>query len=336
MNIRAFLAIIAMLIVVSIAGADTIVFKNGDKLTGKIQTMDGGKITIATAVAGTVTVDIKDIVTFSTDGPVDIRTADGKKLNQAIAAGDDGRVKVGAEVVPLSGIGKINPPAEKWSGSVVVNGSIARGNTNTDDLGVAINAALRRNNDADNDRFTVGGGYNFGSQKDPDTGDKVTATDNWFALGKYDKYWSPKFYGYAMTRVEHDRIADLNYRLLPGVGVGYQFIEKPDMNLAGEAGVTYVYEDYTSGDSEDSVALRLAYHFDKKLSDTVTFFHNLAYLPAFEDPGDYNLLTDAGVRAKLTKDFFAEFRAEWKRDSTPAPDTLKNDLRYILGVGWQF
>jgi hypothetical protein len=33
---------------------------------------------------------------------------------------------------------------------------------------------------------------------------------------------------------------------------------------------------------------------------------------------------------------FAQFKAEWVRDSTPAEDRQKNDLRYILGVGWTF
>ena len=65
-------------------------------------------------------------------------------------------------------------------------------------------------------------------------------------------------------------------------------------------------------------------------------FHNLEWLPAFDDPGDYLLNADAGIRADLTKSMFSEFKIEYKRDSEPAPGSLKNDLRYILGVGWTF
>ena len=88
-------------------------------------------------------------------------------------------------------------------------------------------------------------------------------------------------------------------RLAPGVGVGYQWVETADFNFNTEAGVSYVYEDYSNDGNNDRVALRLAYHLDKKLNDKVSIFHNLEWLPAFDDPGDYNLNIDAGVKAHI-------------------------------------
>lgn len=323
--------------IVPVSRADTVQFKNGDKLTGDIESMDGGKLKIKSMIAGEVIVDIKDVSTFSTDAPVEIRTSDGQTIHEQVAAGDADQIKTGDnKTVPLSAIAKINPPKEQWHGAVAVNGAIARGNTNTDDLGVNFTAGLRRDNPSTNDRFSTGGAYNLGRQRDAGTGDKNTSTDNWNLFGKYDRFWTEKFYTYAVMKVEHDRIADLNYRLSPGVGIGYQWIEKPEINFNTEAGITYIYEDYTTGDSEDNIALRLAYHFDKRLNEQVKLFHDLEYLPAIEDPGDYLLTTDAGIRANITKTFFTEFKVEWKRDSTPAPGALKNDLRYVLGVGWAF
>lgn len=335
MKLRTFALLAALAAAAPAVQADTIVFKNGDKLSGKITTMDGGKMKVATAVAGDVTVDMKDVSTFSTDAPLDIRTSDGKQLSAPAAAGDPDQIKAGDAVVPFSAIVKINPPAEVWKGSVVVNGAIARGNTNTDDLGVAATAELRRH-DGVNDRTTLDGAYNLGRQKDPATGGKITTTDNWMARGKYDRFLDEKFYVYGLLSLEHDRIADLNYRAAPGVGVGYQWVDRPDMSFNTEAGLAYVYEDFIHSDSDDHIAARLAYHLTKKLNDTVSVFHNLEILPAFEDPGDYNLDTDAGIRADLTKSFFAEFKVELKRDSTPAEGAQKNDLRYVLGVGWKF
>lgn len=155
-------------------------------------------------------------------------------------------------------------------------------------------------------------------------------------MGKYDKFWTQKFYSYATARLEHDRIALLYYRVTPGVGVGYQWYESPGFNFNTEAGVSYVHEEFDNDGSNDFIALRLAYHIDKKLNEKVGLFHNLEYLPAFEDPGDYLLNTDAGIRADVTKNFFSEFKVEWKRDSTPAPGALQNDTRFVLGVGWSF
>ena len=42
------------------------------------------------------------------------------------------------------------------------------------------------------------------------------------------------------------------------------------------------------------------------------------------------------MRTDITKSMFMEAKIEYKRDSTPAPGALKNDLKYLLGVGWSF
>jgi putative salt-induced outer membrane protein YdiY len=327
------------IVAVATAGtlADQVIFKNGDKLSGKLQTLSGGKLKIQSAVAGEIIVDMKDVATLATDAPVELRTADGRTINQAIMAGDQGQVKLAdGEALPVERIAQINPPKSAWTGSITVNGAIARGNTNTEELGVKIDASLRRETDRIDDRFTVGAGYNFGRQEDPDTGQKNTTTDRWFAQGKYDRFFNDKLYGYGLAKVEHDRIAGLDWRLSPGVGVGYQWIESPRMNFNTEAGVSYVYEEYDTADTNDFVSVRLSYHFDKQLRQNVSFFHNLEYLPSVEDIADFIITADAGMRVTLTDSFFAEFKFEWQHDSTPAPGAVDDDLRYLLGVGWMF
>jgi putative salt-induced outer membrane protein YdiY len=330
-------ALTAALISAMDVRADQVVFKNGDKLTGKVLSMDAGKIKIKSDIAGEVTVELDKVQTFSTDEPLEIRTADGNSVRGQITALQDDQLQLGGNrTIALGTIRQFNPPPETWTGSILATGSIARGNTNTDDLGVDVTTVLRRTAMPNNDRITLDGAYNFGRQRDPATGAKVTSTDNWSAEGKYDRFWTDKLYGYVNLKAEHDRVAALNYRLSPGIGLGYQWVETPDRHFNTEAGFTYVYEDYISAGNDDHVALRLAYHFDQRLNERVSLFHNLEYLPAIEDPGDYNLTADAGVRADLTESFFSELKLEWKRDSTPAPDADKNDLRYILGIGWKF
>ena len=76
--------------------ADEIIFKNGDKLTGKIGVLDGGKLTIKTTVAGDVTVDMKDVQTFSSDTPINLKLADGTVLHQPVVAGKPGTVDLAA------------------------------------------------------------------------------------------------------------------------------------------------------------------------------------------------------------------------------------------------
>ena len=335
---KLILAFVALAAACTVARADEVVFNNGDKLTGKIVSADGAKLVIETTVAGKVTVDLSNVKTFSTDRPVELRLKDGSTLKDSIGPGEaDGAVatkgsgNVAAQPLPIANIAKINPQ-ENWTGSIVAGALITRGNSNTDNVNVSIDAVRRR----EDDRMTASAAYLYGKQEDPSTGDDSTTVDNWFLLGKYDYFLSEKTYLYALGRVERDRIANLDLRVSPSVGVGYQWIERPDFNFSTEAGVGWVYEDYETGDSEDHFAGRLAYHVDKKLNDKVSVFHNLEYLPSLEDIEDFNLYTDLGIKASMTERMFTEFKVEWKYDAEPAPGAEKNDLRYILGVGWDF
>jgi len=84
---------------------------------------------------------------------------------------------------------------------------------------------------------------------------------------------------------------------------------------------------------------------------------NLRFTPSlgvgyqrFESP-NFNLFTKAGVAwvyedfkndgaedhfVAIIGSFFAEFKFELRYDSIPAPGAKKEDLRYIVGVGWSF
>ncbi len=339
-------ALIALAIAVMpglVAHADEVVFKNGDRVTGTIKSTAGGKLTIDTKVAGVITVDLGDVQSFSTDTPVQLKLKDKTVMRDQIKSNQPAplpptsqpaEVVVGGKTVPIDQIKTLNAK-RAWTGSIVANGMLARGNTHSTDFGLAADASLRRDDEVNDDRFSLSGAYNFGKQRD-NNGVTTTSADNWFAQAKYDKFFSDKWYGYGVFRYDHDRIAFLNYRLAPGVGVGYQWFEQPDFNLSTEAGVSYVYEDYSSDGNQDRVALRLAYHIDKKINDDVKIFHNLEWLPAFDDPSDYNLNADAGIRANLTKTMFSELKVQYQRDSTPAPGAEKNDIRFLLGLGWAF
>ena len=335
---KLILAFVAFAAACAVVRADEVVFNNGDRLSGKIVSADGGKLVIETTVAGKVTVDLSNVKTFSTDGPVELRLKDGSTIKDSIAAGEaDGQVAtkgsgdVAAQPLPIANIAKINPQ-EKWTGSIVAGALITRGNSDTDNVNISIDAVRRR----EGDRMTASAGYLYGRQEDPGTGDDSTTVDNWFLLGKYDYFLNEKLYLYGLGRIERDRIADLDLRVSPSVGVGYQWIERPDFNFSTEAGLGWVYEDFETGDSEDHFAARFAYHVDKQLNDKVSVFHNFEYLPSLEDISDFNLNTDAGIKASMTDRMFTQFKIEWKYDSEPAPGAEENDLRYILGVGWQF
>ncbi|MGH7393248.1 MAG: DUF481 domain-containing protein, partial [Candidatus Rokuibacteriota bacterium] len=260
-------------------------------------------------------------------------------LSAPVAAGPDGQVRTrmtpGTPPQPLAiaDIKAINPPAPAWKGSVKLTGLYTTGNSETEQLGFTARLGKRW----ERDRFDAGAEYSYGRQEDRDTGERSTTIDFAAASMKYDHFFTPKFYGYGSLKAERDGVADLTLRFTPSAGVGYQWFEGPAFNLRTEAGVAWVYEDYDSSGSRDFFSGRLAYAGDWTPNPTLTLFHTLEYLPSLEDfTGDYLLNADAGLRARMWKRLFAEFKAEYRYDATPAPGRENADTRYLLGLGWEF
>jgi putative salt-induced outer membrane protein YdiY len=338
MNRPVFCAlVICLTLLASSLRADQILFKNGDRLTGKIETFDGSKLTINSASAGKVSVEMKNVQTISSDSPIEVVLSDGSIIRSKVIPGPEGQITlppVGvmkSRNIAIASIKKINPPPVKWTGTVVVGGMLSRGNTNTENINASVHLMRR----TEKDRITLDGGYQYGRQNITGQGSHETQ-NNWFGEAKYDYFFTPRLYGYGDVRAEQDVIAELALRLTPGVGAGYQWVDKPTLTFNTEGGASWLYRDYANDGVSESVSLRLAYHLTAKLNDKVAIFNNFEYFPSVESISNYYFNTDAGIRTTLTDKMFAEFKAEWRYDSRPAPGKGPNDTRYIVGVGWTF
>jgi putative salt-induced outer membrane protein YdiY len=332
---RGLALVIALAAVVSSARADEIVLNNGDRLTGTI-TAAGSKLTIDTKAAGKVTVDLKDVKTFSTDEPTDIVLRDGTKVRARIESAGNGQIALASgaapiTVVPYGRLKAINSPTAAWSGNVLVGGLLARGNTDVDSL----NASAQLNHKTDHDQFTFFGQYLFGRQRVPGDGKHETTND---LLGriKYEYDFTPRLYGYASVQAEHDTIAGLDLRLAPMVGPGYTWFDEPVFTFSTEAGIGYLYRQYAHDGETGTAAARLAYHLQSQINDKVSAFHDMEYLPGLDRIDNYVLNADLGVHTEITGKIYTEFRVDYRYDSKPAPGHGPNDLRFILGVGASF
>ncbi|NLF18234.1 MAG: DUF481 domain-containing protein [Lentisphaerae bacterium] len=309
---------------------DEVQFVSGDRLTGTVKSIADGKMVFESLVAGTVTLKMADIATFSTAAANQIALADGTVLEQPVAAAEAGYVAIPAQGQPvaLAALSMVNPPKPAWKGTVSVGATRVRGNTQSDAASVGIEASRR----GEDDRISLAAGHQTASEEA-----SGTTASNWFAKAQYDYYVIEKLYLYGNARYDRDRIAGLDLRLTPGAGLGYQWIERGDLNLRTEAGLAYVYERYSEPDeTRSNLSGRLAYHLDKTFNSHVKGFHNLEYIPSFEDLGVYLINADVGVRAAMTARLSLEAKAQLAYNSEPAPGREKEDLRYVLGVGWSF
>ncbi len=322
--------------------ADEVLFKNGDRLTGKIEHLTDGKLIFKSNVAGTVTVDISNIQTLSSDAPINVHLTDGTTFSQKVTkAGPsrfaiEGTDTVKAQEFDLAAISSINPPAKpkpKWSGDISAGVTSTHGNTKAETISASANLRKR----TEKDRTQVSADYARGRQRDTNTGQMETTEDWWRTKGKYDYFFTKKLYGYVDGRYEKDAIAQLDRRVIAGGGAGYQWIESEDMNFSTETGFASLYEKFDNQTTSNSeVSVQAGYNFDKQLTKKVKFIHDLTWYPSTEKFSDYYLTSTGEIRAHFNDRMFTNFKAIFDYDSTPAIGAGNTDVKYIWGIGWSF
>jgi putative salt-induced outer membrane protein YdiY len=319
--------------------ADEIYLKNGDRLTGKIVRLTGGKLVFKSDLAGEVTVNQADVISLSSAEPIEIRLDDGTVLNQKAVAAEGRQFAIEdsqtlrSQTFRVEDVTAINKPKPKWTGNL--SGAVAstHGNTKTESISASVSVARR----SDKDRTTASADYAKGERRDQTTGQDETIEDWWRARAKYDYFFSKKFFAFIDGRYEKDSVALLDRRVVVGGGAGYQWIESDPMSFSTEIGLASLYEKFdNTTDSNSELSFQAGYNVDRQITDTVQFLHDLTYYPALDKLSDYYLTTTAEVRASLTKTMFANFKAIFNYDETPAPGQGSTDTKYLLGVGLTF
>ena len=307
--------------------ADEIYLTNGDRLTGKIDNLVDGKLTLESELVGTVTIDISNVRTITSDKPLEINLKDGSVLHERITSSGP---------VDLSVVDTINPPPKpkpKWHGEISAGYNSSHGNTNTDNINVS--AVLKKRTEKHRIKFM--GDYAKSREKDETTGKRKAIEDWWKVSGDYDYFLTKKIFAFAEASYETDDIANLDRRVILGGGLGYQWVESEQMNFSTRAGLANLYEKFENqGKGSSELSAHLGYDFDKQIRDNIKFIHSLKYYPSVDKLSDYLLNTSAEIKADLTENTFTSFKVLFDYDSTPAASSGNTDVKYIWSIGASF
>ena len=314
------------------AYADEVWLKNGDRLTGKVVSLDGGTLTFKTSYAGDLSIKWEEVANLKTDEPGKVVLSDETAAQGPVSPGEGGKVTVKAEqlaqpiTVDLAAVTTINPkPPLRTTVRVNFGGTKTSGNTDTLNAygeGEFI-ARMKRN------RFSLGGNY----QRAEDKG--VKTADNAIGYMKYEYFISDKWYAYANATGEKNEFKDLNLRSTLGLGAGYQFLQSELTNLSLDAGLSYVNEDYDIAEDNRYAAARWGIKFDHYfLNKSVQFFFNNTGLQSVEDSSDLTIYTQTGFRIPFYKNLNITAQMNWDYDKSPAPGTDNSDYTYILSLGY--
>ncbi|HTW30629.1 MAG TPA: hypothetical protein VMD76_03060, partial [Candidatus Sulfotelmatobacter sp.] len=145
--------------------ADQVTLKNGDRLTGTVVKSDGKTLVLHTDAAGDVTLKFDAIQDIKTDKELHVTLKGGKTAVGAVTT-SDGNLEIatkssGTVQAPKDEVTLIRDDAEEtayekslhpglahgWTGGLNVGFSVARGNSETENLAIGLNAVHPTLND---------------------------------------------------------------------------------------------------------------------------------------------------------------------------------------------
>jgi putative salt-induced outer membrane protein YdiY len=217
-------------------------------------------------------------------------------------------------------------PKHPWESSITAGLTLTRGNSQT----LLVTGGIQTHRKTPKDEIGLGadGGYGTsGSEKNVDT---------IHGVGQYNHLSSKKFYGY--TRVEglHDGVADLQYRITIGPGVGYYFLKETNTTFAGELGSSYVAQRLGSAD-ESYATLRAAERFEHKFDDFgARIWENVEVLPQVDKFNNLIINAEVGIESSLTKSLSLKTFLVDNFNNEPASGRQKNDVKLVSGITYKF
>ncbi len=325
---------IAMLFLgVSVAFADDEVkLKNGDRLSGSIKSLAGGKLVIQTPETGPIKVDWSQVVSVKTDNPVKVKLITGDQLEGKIVPGGEGKLKVesGGTVAPveveMSKISHFNQPPVQWHGSLTAAGKATDGNTHVRSFLIAGEGTR----ETESDLILIRAIFRYAQQSG------VLSERNAYGIAQYNLKFTPKLYGFLSEELLGDTFKDLRIRTVTSVGVGYEFVKEKEYELAAEAGVAYFTNDFRVAPDEShiggraSLRGRLALPLGFELKELFTIY------PNFEDSQDFQIRNEATLGTVLGGGWTLLGGVITEFDKEPTAGFRRRDDTYFIGLGYTF
>ena len=222
------------------------------------------------------------------------------------------------------------PAAAKNERSFNAGLSLTDGNSET----LAANASLI----AEGEKQGLGS-YRFGFEGNygESTVDEVTSTTvgNAKGYGTVRRTLNERLYASLDATALYDDIAEVDYRITVGPGIGVYLVKNDRIALSLEAGPSYVWEE-VGGVGDDYLALRFAQRLDVRFNANAKLWESVEYLPDTEGFDSYLVNAEVGIEASVADPVVLRVVLQNKYDSEPSPGLEGNDLSLISSLGVKF
>jgi putative salt-induced outer membrane protein len=351
----------------SVLLADQITLKNGDRFTGKVVKSDGKTLVLHTDAAGDITIQFAAIQDIKTDEELHVSLKGGKTAVGPVST-TDGKIEIatkttGTVEVPKDDVTLIRNDAEQlaydkslhpglmhgWNGGADVGFSIARGNSETENLALALNAV----HPTLNDKIML---YVSSINTQNNLATPSTVANLVQGGFRYDRNITPKVFVFGAADFTSNALQFLDLRQVYSGGFGFHAIASDTTTLDFLGGVNYTHETYSNGTeippippsttptgvfesygkTNRFVALTLGEELDHKFGKSTVLTENSYFFPNLQQTGEYRWTLNVGTVTKINKWLGWQNQFGDIYVTNPPTGAKKNDVIFTTGLNIAF
>jgi len=348
--------------------ADQVTLKNGDRLTGTVVKSDGKTVVLHTDAGGDITLKFDAIQEVKTDKELHVSVKGGKAVAGPVTGTTDGKLQVatrdGNVTVAIADVTVIRNDAEEvaylhslhpkftqnWTAGANVGFSVARGNSETENLALAFNAARTTLHDKIVLYATSINTTNDLAQ--PPTS-KTVANIETGGL-RYERNMNPKLFVFGAADFMANALQYLDLRAVYSGGFGFHAIKNDATQFNVFGGINYTHETYSNGAvlvpanppnpaifasygvTHRFAALTLGEELTQKLGKTTVLTENLTFYPNLQQTGEYRGVFNLGTVTKISKWLGWQNQFGDIYVSNPPTGSKQNDVLLTTGLNFSF
>jgi len=338
---------------------DTVVFTNGEQLTGELLKANGGGITFKSAMAGEINVPWANIKSLNSSKSFAILTSKLKVTKKTAALVPQGAITADAKTITVTGPteSKTVPVADAnllvesavfnkavnhepgftrgWGGAATAGLTVVNSTQNATTFNGGINLTKSTPTVdwlAPRDRTILGYSQSYGTTSQ--TGTPTVKTDIWQAGLERDQYFSPRLFAAATATFNHSFAQTLQLQQAYGGGIGMTILKNARRQVDARGNIEYTKESFF--DATQNVNL-IGSTFSEAWAEHLTkkglVFNEFASLtPSYNIPSDYSLHVNTSLIFPVYKGlgFNAGFVDDYLNNA-PAGSN-KNSTQFNTGI----
>ena len=326
-------AISVCLFTCTIANAEYIVMKNGDKITGTISKIWDKELFIEPAYSDEFSVDMPNIAYIESDRVFEIEMQDGRKADAEFKGADEAGLQIAvidgqSVAMPLAQIAELEEPDEyyEWDTTVDLSATLRKGNTDSSNSRLNANSILKLG-----DHRHIGD-FVFSRE----TLDSITSKEQTLLTYSYNWLYTDDWFVAGNASFERDPIRELDKRLILGAGIGYDVWNDAGRLWTMQLGLGGQTEEIGMEKNDSGIAfwsMRISHDL---IGGDLNLFHNNSITTNISGRSNTVLKTSTGFRYEITDLLYANVEFVYDYESDPADIAENEDVSLLVGLGLEF